>query len=76
MATESANNQGLAAPNKLPAMTTEEVKARAQRIAELRGKIPTDGDLVGKPMSVDEAKVVAEFVFYWAPFIIVPEKQS
>lgn len=75
---ESDNNSGLARPNKLPAMRTEDVKARAQRILDLRGKPPYTKDTFGitgqvvniTPVTEDEAAVLSEFVHYWMPYLV------
>lgn len=67
---ESDNNSGLARPNKLPAMRTEDVKARAQRILDLRGKPPYTKDTFGGQLSEGEAALISDFVHYWMPYLV------
>jgi hypothetical protein len=67
-------------PNRLPKMTAEEVKARAQRILDLRG-MPPYGPMTwqqsqedGPPYHIttvtdDEAALISEFVYFWLPFL-------
>lgn len=57
-------------PNELPIMTAGQIKQRAQRIFDLRGKPPYlggGGDL--EALSDDELAVLSEFVHYWLPFL-------
>lgn len=73
-------------PAKLPAEKYEEVKARAQRILDLRGRPPyrvstfmnvakelNGTDIV--PLSEDEALILSEFVTYWLPYLVEKEKK-
>ena len=70
-------------PAKLPAAKYEEVKARAQRILDLRGKppyraIPACSNFLCQPetgepkpiLSNDEALILSEFVTYWMPYLV------
>lgn len=77
-------------PNKLPAMKWEEVKERAQRIADERGFPPykkdaitvaqisdEEFDIVGRPFELlldDELAVLSEFMYYWQPYLVLKEK--
>ena len=56
----------MVAPNKLAAMKTDEVIARAQRIFDKRGEAPYNADAC---LSPDEAAVLSEFVYFWRPFL-------
>lgn len=64
-------------PNTLSAMKWDEVKARAQRIVDTRGKWPpyTKADFDGY-VSEDEAAVLSEFVYFWQPYIILRGEPS
>lgn len=57
-------------PNKLPAMTMEQVKMRAERIFHSRGKPPYQ--LAG--LSPDENEILGEQVFYWLPHFVEKDK--
>ena len=70
-------------PAKLPAAKYEEVKARAQRILDLRGKPPYGGSLGqshplydedGSGLSDDELLILSEFVTYWMPYLVEKAK--
>ena len=76
MADEESGNSPTLRPNTLPAMTLEEVKARAQRIADRLGfppygqyETPGMGDL-----GADAVAVISEFVYYWQPYLVLKEK--
>lgn len=61
---------------KLPPMTYEAVKERAQRILDLRGKPPYTGEkfeqFVG--FSNDEVAIIEEIVTAWLPRLVQKEK--
>ena len=74
-------------PAKLPAAKYEEVKARAQRILDLRGKPPYRAstfvnvarELGGTDvvlLSDDEALILSEFVTYWMPYLVEKVKPA
>lgn len=84
-----SDNSGLAVtPATLPAMKAEDVKARAQRILDLRGTPPyklryshneNGGGSEGYhtlQLSEDEAAVLSEFVQYWLPYLTIKEKSK
>lgn len=58
-------------PNKLPAMKSEEVKARAQQIFDLRGAPPYSQNTFKdyQTLSDGEVAVISEFVHYWMPYL-------
>lgn len=58
-------------PNRLPKMTAEEVKARAQRILDLRGMPPYSRYETYSELAVtdDEAALISEFVYFWLPYL-------
>lgn len=84
------NDSGQAVkPNILPAMKWDEVQARAQRIVDMRGfppykAIPPCSNFLcrgteeeSKPiLSVDEAAVLSDFVYFWQPYLTLKEKPS
>ena len=67
-------------PAKLPAARYDEVKARAQRILDQRGRPPytpmvwqqsfDDTPYHRTTVSEDEALVLSEFVTYWMPYLV------
>jgi hypothetical protein len=80
---ESQNNLGLAQPGKLPAMTYDEVKARAQSILDYRGVPPYKAEHFNVAglrfdqivLCDDEIAVINDFMIYWMPFLKVKEKR-
>lgn len=79
----SESNEPWTKANVLPAMKTEEVIARAQRILDLRGRPPYvrrysynesgagPGGYHTEELSEDEAAVLSDFVYHWLPFLVV-----
>lgn len=66
---ESLNN--VATPNALPSLTFDQVKARAQKIFDLRGMPPYDRSTPGyQDLSEDEIGVLSEFVYYWQNYLV------
>jgi len=85
MADEESSNQPTRKPNILPAMTSAEVKARAQKIVDARGKWPPyapadwqqsfdEPPYHRTAVSEEEAAVLSEFVYYWQPYLTLREK--
>lgn len=82
----SEDNRPDAVPNRLPAMTYDEVIARAQRIFDLRGAPPYrasysysgngPGGYHTLERSEDEAAVLSEFVYHWLPLLTHKEKSK
>lgn len=80
----SDNSSGLGAtPATLPVMTREEVKARAQRILDIRGTPPYDNrryitpeQNCPNPLIEDELAVLSEFVQFWMPYLTIKEKSN
>lgn len=84
----SENNDPDLKPNTMPAMTNDQVKARAQRILDQRGPPPYKvtysynesgngpGGYHTLQLSEDDAAVISEFVSYWMPFLTIKEKQN
>ena len=72
-------------PAKLPAAKYEEVKARAQRILDMRGKPPytpmswqqsfEEAPYHRTTVSEDEALILSEFVTYWLPYLVEKKKE-
>ena len=72
---ESQNNEGLAQPNKLPSMTTDQVKARAKAIFDLRGNAPYSPEMYADcNISNEEIAVISDFVYYWQPYFFEKKK--
>jgi len=79
MADEESSTQPSVKPNILPARKWNEVLARAQRIADLRGFPPYsarhgDNDAWEPVLSDDEAAVLSEFVYFWQPYLTLKAK--
>ncbi len=70
MAEEFPNNEGLRTYGTLPAMTLDEVKARAQRIKDNRGYPPLSIHLQGPViLTEDENALINDFLTYWRDFL-------
>lgn len=74
------NNPSFVQPAKLKAMKKEEVLARAQAIANKRGRPPYSQDTFAKRegkvliefLLDEEVEVLSEFVQYWEPYLTFP----
>jgi hypothetical protein len=79
MATEEPASTFLGGkPNILPAMTFDEVKARAQRMLDRFG--PPPYEQYGTPgmgdLGADAVAVISDFVHFWLPYLVEKEKPS
>lgn len=68
-------------PAILPKMKWDEIRDRAQRIADLRGFPPyTAISFVGSgsyhtvELSADEIAIINDFMTYWKPYLVLKEK--